>query len=206
MASTSNPYGEIFMMKLILIIGSFVLLTSCSRVIVLPLDPDGKKLDDVQQGVRYYLPKPYLLVTEVLGDGDPSQVESKANPGTSEKGNATNSTHSSDTRSKDKPEGAKVPPNTNIPASTPSSNTSFTMLTNNYQIKLIYLPDFSKPMAIYIPFSVFGSATMKPTLQDGWMLTGLEATSDTKTSETITAMASLVTAAANAPKRVQLVV
>ena len=193
-------------MKLVLILGSFALLTACSRVVVLPLDPSGKELENVQQGVRYYLPKPYLLVTEVLGgEGDPSQGETKANSSTSQKGTTTNPKGNSDTKSdlaetKDKPKDAKVPPDTTTPASTPSSNTSFTMLTNNYQIKLIYLPDFSKPMALYIPFAFFGSATMKPTLQDGWMLTGLDATSDTKTSETITAMASLVTAAANAAK------
>jgi hypothetical protein len=71
-------------------------------------------------------------------------------------------------------------------------------VTKRYGIKLIYLPDFSKPMAIYIPWSMFGSAQMKPILQDGWMLTSLDATSDTKTPETISAVASLITAVGNA--------
>lgn len=39
-----------------------------------------------------------------------------------------------------------------------------------------------------------GSVTFKPTLEQGWNLTGFEATADSKVSETITALAALITA------------
>jgi hypothetical protein len=68
------------------------------------------------------------------------------------------------------------------------------MITQQYGIKLIYLPDLSHPMALRASTGLFGASSMKPTLQDGWMLTALDATSDSKTAETITAVASLVSA------------
>ena len=39
---------------------------------------------------------------------------------------------------------------------------------------------------------------MKPALQDGWMLTSLDASADSKTAETLTAIASLVSSASTA--------
>jgi hypothetical protein len=54
-------------------------------------------------------------------------------------------------------------------------------------------------MAVRI-WGAFGSSQLKPTLQDGWMLTSLDASSDTKTPETIGAIAELITAASNAAK------
>jgi len=44
---------------------------------------------------------------------------------------------------------------------------------------------------MYVPWALGGPATFNPTLQDGWMLTSINATSDTKTSETLTALAAV---------------
>jgi hypothetical protein len=68
------------------------------------------------------------------------------------------------------------------------------MFTKQYGVKLIYLPDYSHPMALSVSTGLIGSAEMKPTFQDGWMLTSLDATADSKVSETISAMASLASA------------
>ena len=49
--------------------------------------------------------------------------------------------------------------------------------------KLIYLPNMKEEFVI-TPTGGFGSITFKPTLSDGWNLTALEATVDSKTSAT----------------------
>jgi hypothetical protein len=59
-------------------------------------------------------------------------------------------------------------------------------------LKLVYLPDQTKPMAMSVRTGLFGTASMKPALQDGWMLTSLDASADSKTAETLTAIASLM--------------
>jgi hypothetical protein len=79
----------------------------------------------------------------------------------------------------------------------PATDTSFGGSTPQYIIRLVYLPDMSKPMAMSEHTGLFGTAEMKPSLQDGWMLTSLDATADSKTAETLTAIASLVSAAAS---------
>jgi hypothetical protein len=66
------------------------------------------------------------------------------------------------------------------------------MFTKQYGVKLIYLPDFEKPMAITQTPGLLGTASAKPSLTDGWMLTSLDASSDSKVSDTISAIASLV--------------
>jgi hypothetical protein len=58
-------------------------------------------------------------------------------------------------------------------------------------MKIVYLPDLSRPMAMKQSVGLFGTAEMKPVLQDGWMLTSLDASADSKVSETLSALASI---------------
>jgi hypothetical protein len=68
---------------------------------------------------------------------------------------------------------------------------------------IVYLPDPRQQFIMQVsPLDGslgIGTASMKPTLQDGWNLTALEATVDTKVPETLTAIAGLVSAARPAP-------
>jgi hypothetical protein len=58
-------------------------------------------------------------------------------------------------------------------------------------LKLIYLPDMSKTMAINIVPGIFGTSSAQPSLQDGWMLTSMQASSDnTKALDDLTTLAS----------------
>jgi hypothetical protein len=57
--------------------------------------------------------------------------------------------------------------------------------------KLVYLPDLAHPMAMKQSTGLWGTSEMKPVLQDGWMLTSLDATADSKTAETLQSIASL---------------
>jgi len=65
-------------------------------------------------------------------------------------------------------------------------------------IKLIYLPDLAHPMAMTASSGLFGTAAMKPTLQDGWMLTALDSSADNKVAEVLTAVGSIIGAATGA--------
>jgi len=64
---------------------------------------------------------------------------------------------------------------------------------------IVYLPDPRQQVIMQVSpldgwFGI-GSASMKPTLQDGWNLTALESTVDTKVPETLTAIGGLLSAA-----------
>lgn len=56
---------------------------------------------------------------------------------------------------------------------------------------IIYLPDMSQEYTM-IPHSGLGSATLKPTLKDGWNLTAYDSSVDSKIPETIGAISGLV--------------
>jgi hypothetical protein len=191
-------------------------LAGCAGVSVTPLNPDGlTKARGAEPGLRYYMPMPYLLVTEIPPTAavkTPDSGEDNGQP------NANDSTTADapvlDTNNL--PDGARMAPGATAPAdggagsktntadsstnsmqSTAggSSNTSFGATTPQYVIKLIYLPDKTHPLAMNESTGLFGTAEMKPVLQDGWMLTSLDATADSKTAETLTAAAALVGAA-----------
>jgi hypothetical protein len=70
--------------------------------------------------------------------------------------------------------------------------------TGNSSYRIVYLPDFTKAYRMTMSPG-FGSATMNPTLSGGWNLTGLNAMADSKTSETLTALAALIPTVLPAP-------
>lgn len=164
-------------MKLFWMAAILMSMVGCG-ISVIPLTPDGKKSAEVE-GVRYYLPKPYLLVAKVPKDLTSEQSVRDADGGKKD-----------EVKDDKKPVG----PEGDSGGASSGGNTSFQKDSKSYSVKLIYLPDFCHPMAIQQNTWLWGSSQMKPTLQDGWMLTSLDAASDSKTAETITAMAALVSA------------
>ncbi len=56
--------------------------------------------------------------------------------------------------------------------------------------KIIYLPDKSEEY-VMTPHPGFGSITFKPSLQDGWNLTNLDSSMDSKTADLISAIAKI---------------
>lgn len=60
-------------------------------------------------------------------------------------------------------------------------------------VDIKYLPDYSQEYVI-VPHYWIGSVALKPTLADGWNLTNLDSTVDTKVPETLNAFAALMTA------------
>lgn len=168
---------------------TLALLSGCAHISAVPLSPDGTEAGPVGdkaqgKGVRYYLPKPYILITEL-----PST--SSGGDGSSSAASAAASGDSSSSKSK-----SAASDSTSTP-SAPTSNTSFAASMASYSVKLIYLPDFSKPMALDISGGIWGSISVAPTLQDGWMLGALSASVDSGLAATITALAGFKPAASS---------
>ena len=59
------------------------------------------------------------------------------------------------------------------------------------QFSIVWLPDYKQEYIVQSRPG-FGSVTFKPTLADGWNLTGMEASMDSKTAEILTALAGLL--------------
>ena len=177
------------------------LLGGCAGVRVTPLNPDGTAAAGAKEGMRYYMPAPYLLVTRMPPLPAPGSSPRGSDDSEDQAGNEAQAAQSKKD-SKPKPpkdnqnDGGK--PSSAPAGGAPSSNTSFLASTPEYMLKLVYLPDKTKPMAMSVRTGLFGTASMKPGLQDGWMLTSLDASADSKTAETLTAIASIVSSAATA--------
>lgn len=160
-------------------------LVACASVSVIPLDYAGQPKNEAP-GIRYYMPKPYLLVTQIPNDQWPNNTHSTAIPTNSKYAKATAS-DGDGTGTKD---GDATAPASKTASPSPTSDLSYQLGNNTYLLKLVYLPDMSKTMAINIVPGVFGTSSAQPTLQDGWMLTSMQASSDnTKALDDLTSLA-----------------
>jgi hypothetical protein len=83
------------------------------------------------------------------------------------------------------------PPNqqNGSPSTAPATDTSFIASNGTtYVAKLIYLPDYSRPMAVKMNTGLLGTTSVQMTLQDGWMLTNVSANADnSKMADVLTA-------------------
>jgi hypothetical protein len=191
-------------------------LVACAKVSAVPLDPSGiDAIPGATPGFRYYMPRPYLLVTKLPSEApaggapksvsiqpfcDPTKTECPKNdqpppPGAS-KGAAPKNGTSKDGNSTDTGSSGKTetPGQQNAPAAAPPTDTSFMASTATYMVKLVYLPDYSRPMAVNMDSGLLGVTSIQLTLQDGWMLTNVSANSDnSKTADVLTAAISALT-------------
>jgi hypothetical protein len=174
-----------------LVVSSVIVFSGCAKVSVSPLSPDGSKATQ-EEGLRYYLPKPYLMVMTI-----PAASKAANNQGTAAVRDRTGKiitpakpgAAAKDTTTTPQPSSAAAAPT--------AGNTSFQVANDQYVAKLIYLPDYKHPMAVS-ENGWIGTASMNASLTDGWQLTSLQGSSDAKVAETITAIASLVSAASGA--------
>ena len=174
-------------------------LAACASVSVIPLDYNGQPKPEAA-GIRYYMPKPYLLVTQIKtptgGKPPPGGANNKTSTATATC-NGTTATATCDGGDKNAQPAAAANTTQNQSDATnkagsspsPSSDLSY-QLSTTYLLKLIYLPDMSKQMAINVVPGIFGTSSAQPNLQDGWMLTSLQASSDnTKALDDLTSLA-----------------
>jgi len=169
-------------------------LTSCAQLTSVPLLPNGAKDTSQEEGIRYYLPRPYLLVAELpiapAGSQDQNlDITADTPPARKE----TSGDTSGNSPSKNQPQAATTQQQTAAPSAAPA-DTSFSATMVSYSVKLIYLPDYSRPMALKMSSGLFGTVSAVPALQDGWMLTSLSGSSDSAAA--LTALAGLVSGTA----------
>jgi hypothetical protein len=191
---------------------SCVALSGCAGVEFQQLDPKLAKKTDAPAGAVYYLPKPYLLVAQMPvaaaaapapagpanvspppqnTQGQNAQGQNGQGP---QAGNGQTVYPATYGRGGADGDEAKADAKDDGGAPTASgSDQSFGGVSQGYMIKLVYLPDMSRPMAFSVTAGL-GSASLKPTLQNGWMLSGFDATADSKTAEILTSLASVITA------------
>jgi hypothetical protein len=99
-----------------------------------------------------------------------------------------------DTTPKDTTTKKDDPASATPPAASSTSDLSFAASTPQYSMRLVYLPDYSHPLSMSMHSGLFGTASFAPMLQDGWMLSSLQASGDNKVAETLTAVASIIAA------------
>ena len=136
--------------------------------------------DSTTDGIRYYLPKPYVLVTELPVAPPAPQIS-----GGPQQGGGGGGMNNSKDQSKDQTPQATTP-------TAPATDTSFSANMASYSVKLIYLPDYSHPMALQEESGLFGNVALAPNLQDGWMLTSLSSSNDSGGAAALAAVASLI--------------
>ncbi len=158
-------------------------VAGCASVTAVPVDPaTGQAKKDGAHGIPYFLPRPYLLVTEVPVD-TPAVPTDK---GDGKGGGAADKGAGIDKKPAATDDGSGTAPS-------PTSDQSFGMFTKQYGVKLIYLPDYEHPMVLR-QRAGFGSTTLKPTLQNGWMMTALDSSADSKTAETLASIGTILSA------------
>jgi hypothetical protein len=168
-----------------LIAGVYFTLSNCASVSILPLNPNGTVDTTQAPGLRYYMPKPYLLVTVIppppQKPTDPRLLRAPPAPAPPPPPGPGGGPD----------DGSQKAAPTGSPS--PSSDLSYQLGSSTYLLKLIYLPDMSKTMAINLTPSILGTSSVQPTLQDGWMLTSLQASADnTKALDDMTTLASAI--------------
>jgi len=169
-------------------------LSSCASVTVTPITYQGQPKNETA-GIRYYMPKPYLLVTRIPAELKITNEAPTAGPAPSRFGSAgpadelqpaaRPSASSATTETK---ASAQAQPSQTSPSST--SDMSYQLGNSTYLLKLVYLPDMSKAMVINLVPGIFGTSSLQPTLQNGWMLTSMQTSADnTKAIDDLTTLA-----------------
>jgi hypothetical protein len=152
--------------------GLVLVLCGCASVKVVRVDPakvHGPYAEGKGEttGILFYRPRAYLMVTQ-----GPAAKDAPS----------------------DKPGDKPVPgPGGATPPPAPAEKPVPKMPT--LSVEIVWLPDYSQEYEIQAHPGL-GSVTMNPTLKDGWNLTGLSATVDSKTAELITAATGLASAVA----------
>ena len=186
-------------------IAATALLSGCAGVSFTQLNADLTTKTGAPKGAVYYMPKPYLLVTQLpytaLGGTavsaqapDPAPPPKKGGQAVDGEWPADYASDQAATGNQTARGGADEKPAAGGDAGLAAgSDQSFGGSGEGYLVKVIYLPDMSRPMSVSMRAGI-GSANLKPTLQNGWMLTGFDASADSKTAEILTALAPLLTA------------
>jgi len=204
--------------RIVVALASF-LLSSCAQIDAIPLNSDGTEAASKANGIRYYLPKPYLLVmalpqtapagnkttsgsVDALHAGqmpsDSGQAGGSASGG-SGSGSGGSGGSGANAGTNGSGNGNGTPAQTGVSGAS-SADISFLAATPQYTAKIIYLPDMDQPMALEVSAGLFGTTTFSPTLQDGWMLSSLNGSVDSGGANAVQLLESVASSAVGASK------
>ncbi|MEO5578543.1 MAG: hypothetical protein ABIR25_05770 [Sphingomicrobium sp.] len=166
------------------------IVSACSTVSFTQLTPSLQQKAGAPNGAVYYLPKPYLLVAQLPQKATATvsrapDPKPPANAGSSRIGRVSDFNDDfggADDPSKD---------DSALPTAGASSDFSFGGTSEGYLLKVVYLPDLSKPMSMSVRAGL-GTASLKPTLVNGWALTGFDASADSKTADILASVAQVI--------------
>lgn len=175
-----------------------IILQGCAGVSIRQLEPSTMAVKaGTPNGAVYYLPKPYLLVARLPVQASEIPRPAPVSVGGAANGSAAGRTDQGQGQFQGPPPGGedegKEKPAAAPPAAS-GTNTSFLAQTGDYVLKLVYLPDMTRPMAITAKVGLFGTAKLSPTFQDGWMLTGFTSEADSKMAEIVGNLAGIINA------------
>jgi hypothetical protein len=162
-------------------------------------DPKSKSME----GFRYSLPAPYLIVTNmkfsVLTGSHAAASAESSNPTDASK------TKTPADSAKPKPKKQAGHGESNTPQNPTGSKPEEAL--QEVSATLLWLPDPDQTYAINVKGGTLGTFNGTLSLNDGWMVTGVNQSGDTKTVETLTALSGLIggllTPAAKVPKKVE---
>jgi hypothetical protein len=184
-------------------------VSGCAQVTIRALNSDGTVSTDKAKGLRYYTPRPYLLVMRLPPEKSASEGQTqdltpppaqdlppahRTRPGQPVAPRPGAGAADADASTKPtSPSGQQNSPTPYSTTSSPPTDTGYLASNSQYVAKLIYLPNLAEPLAVTATTGI-GSVNIGAVLQDGWMLTSLQAGADAKVAETITALAALASA------------
>lgn len=171
------------MRRFSIIIATVFLLTGCARVEITKVFPKDER--DKMEGIRFYRPDPYLLVTKGV---PPVQSASGGQGGGEQPAGGGGKTPKEN--DKPKTQTKKADPTDAEPVASPYN-------PEQLYVQVIWLPNFQEAYAIK-PRSGIGTIDSTIQLKDGWQLTQFGGKIDTKVPETITAVGSLLASVAGA--------
>jgi len=133
-------------------------------------------------GIPYYLPRPYLLVTKNFAVSETTTKSESPQP--TDENKKTNKTS-----------GTMIVVTTTVSAPSTSTNADV------FAWQIIFLPDLEQKYGLRFKRG-WGSQETSINLVDGWKLAGINSKSDAKTAETIAAIGTVIKEAASAASAV----
>jgi hypothetical protein len=163
-----------------------------ARLTVVPVSERARLEMGSTNGVPYYVPRPYLLVTrdvDITDDllakaGISADGPARGLAGSTSVPRAATTGTTSGTGN-----GATKPPASGV-SGLEDTEAPRVKAVPSYHFKVIYLPDLARQYAIQQRGGTFNNYQVKYELENGWMFKGTELSSETKIAETIEASSS----------------